>query len=275
VRGDPARLEQVVTNLLANAAKYTPKRGHVWLRLSRRGDRAEISVGDDGVGISPDVLPQVFELFRQGPESLARSQGGLGIGLTVAKHIVELHGGTIVATSGGPGQGAEFTLRLSLDATGSRSVEAPSPAAGLADDDGHRRVLVVEDADDMREALRMILESLGHAVDDAPDGLTGLDRALASKPEVMIIDIGLPGIDGYELARRVRAVLGDRVKLVALTGYGQPEDRSRALASGFDEHLTKPGAIDELAAIVGSAATARGRPTAGTAAGMPGEPGSP
>ena len=253
---DRLRLEQVINNLLTNALKYTPPGGRIEVTVAA-GDPAVLRVVDTGVGISADVLPTIFEPFTQASQTLDRAQGGMGLGLSVVRALVRLHGGEVVASSAGAGRGTEFTVRLPrvLDAvaliaeSNTASVEAPSPP---------RHILIVEDSDDNRESLQELLESEGHRVDTAMDGEQGVERAIAAHPEVALVDIGLPRLDGYEVARRIRAAGGSHIFLVALTGYGQPEDRTRAAAAGFDVHITKPINFNNLREIL-SAAT-KGQP---------------
>jgi CheY-like chemotaxis protein len=204
-------------------------------------------VRDTGVGIAPELLPRVFELFVQGERALDRTQGGLGIGLTLVRRLVELHGGTVEAMSAGRGRGSTFTVRLPLaSAPAPRPSSAPSPATA-----SRRRVLVVEDNDDSRAMLRELLVLLGHEVHEAVDGATGVARALELAPDVTLVDIGLPEVDGYEVARHIRRdPAGRNLYLVALTGYGLPEDRERALAAGYDVHLVKPIDPAKLHAIL-------------------------
>jgi PAS domain S-box-containing protein len=241
VDGDVARLEQVTTNLLLNAIKYTPADGHIDVRVELDTNAVRLRVLDDGAGIAPELLPRVFDPFVQSEQSLDRSSGGLGIGLTLVRRLVEHHGGSVEARSAGPGTGTEMIVSL-------RRVAAPDRTTATAAADTStrdaRRVLIVEDNDDAREAVRLLLETAGHEVHEANDGRAGLQAALDTRPEVAIVDLGLPGIDGFELARRLRATAaGARIRLVALTGYGQPEDRARAAEAGFDAHLVKP--VDE------------------------------
>jgi signal transduction histidine kinase/ActR/RegA family two-component response regulator len=246
VSGDPVRLDQVVGNLLENAVKYTPAGGTITLSVRREGDSAVLRVADTGVGIPPELAGRVFDLFVQGPRDIDRNQGGLGIGLTLVRRLVELHGGKVEVHSAGEGKGAEFALRLP-------AIEVPADAAPVpvaSRDGASRTVLLVEDNEDARETLQTLLEMIGHRVDSARDGVTGVEKALAIVPDVAIVDIGLPGIDGFEVARRIRAALGDRVLLVALTGYGAEEDRARVLAAGFDAHVTKPADISELQVLL-------------------------
>ena len=239
VAGDDSRLEQVVANLLDNALKYTPVGGRVTVTTARAGGRVVLRVSDTGSGIRPEILPRVFDLFTQEPQALDRSRGGLGLGLALVKRLVELHGGTVSATSAGPGEGSEFTVWLPARAGGAE-VDAParaSPAAPAA----RRRVLIVEDNADAREGLRLMLSLAGHEVEEADDGPTALEKLAAYRPEVALIDVGLPRLDGYAVAQLARQRDDTRdLFLVALTGYGQAEDRRRALDAGFDRHLVKP-----------------------------------
>ena len=236
VLGDSLRLEQVLTNLVVNAFKYTPAGGRITIALGSENGEARLRVSDTGIGIDGKVLPHVFELFAQAEGALDRAQGGMGIGLTVVKRLVELHGGTVSAASAGPGQGSTFELRLPLCPPPEDAAIRKSQGAAPA----RRRVMVVEDNPDTREVLTLALEQAGHEVTSSPDGSHALDQVRVNAPEVMLIDIGLPGRDGYHLAREVRRALGSEPLLIALTGYGQAEDRRRALEAGFDEHLTKP-----------------------------------
>ena len=244
VEGDPARLEQVVSNLLDNALKYTPRGGAVTVRTTVAGAHAVLSVRDTGEGIRSDLLHRIFDLFVQEPQALDRSRGGLGLGLTLVKRLVELHGGAVAVASEGAGRGSEFTIRIPL-------VEAPAAAdardAVPAGGGLRRRVVIVEDNADARESLQLLLQLLGHDVETAEDGLIGLQKLTTLRPDVALIDLGLPGIDGYDLARRLRALPEARaMRLIAVSGYGQAEDRRRALDAGFDLHMTKPVDPDRL-----------------------------
>jgi PAS domain S-box-containing protein len=243
VLGDETRLEQVVTNLLTNALRYTPADGSIAVNLEADDGNAVLKVADDGVGIASEMLPKIFDLFVQGDRSIERAQGGLGIGLTLVKRLVELHGGTTVAVSDGVGRGSTFTIRLpAISPPAARALASTVASGGRS-----RRVLIVEDNADSRAMLRATLELAGHVVIDRADGVSGLDAALTQTPEVALIDVGLPGLSGYELARRVRSTLpGQPMMLIALTGYGQPEDRARALEAGFDAHVVKPVDADTL-----------------------------
>jgi CheY-like chemotaxis protein len=247
IEADPVRLDQVIGNLVVNAAKYTPDGGTIRISVRREGDEAVLTVADTGIGIEPELLPHVFDLFRQGSRDLDRAQGGLGIGLTLVRRLAELHGGQATVTSEGPGKGSEFTVRMPVTTAPRLDREAgvrPEVRRG-------KHILVVEDNPDARETLAMILELSGHRVEIAGDGATGLEKALALQPEVALVDVGLPRMDGYEVARRIRASTGvRRPYLVAVTGYGAPEDRERALAAGFDAHIVKPVDPDTLAAVL-------------------------
>jgi signal transduction histidine kinase len=247
VLGDPVRLEQVLANVIGNALKYTPRGGHVSVSLERGAGEAIVRIRDDGAGIAPDHLRRVFDTFVQVDATIDRSRGGLGLGLTVARSLVAMHGGTIEAFSEGLGKGSEFVVRLPLEAG---AVEQGDVRSARPVERRPRRVLVIEDGDDNRAALRAALEQMGHEVFDAADGLTGAERAIEHAPEIVLVDIGLPGLNGYEVAQRIRSARGPGVLLVALTGYGQPEDRRSALAAGFDVHLTKPVELETLAAVV-------------------------
>ena len=257
VDADPTRLEQVLGNLLANALKYTPSGGVITVRVRAEGASAVLEVEDTGAGIPLELLPKVFDLFVQGERTLDRAQGGLGIGLTLTRALVEMHGGTVEAHSDGAGHGATFTIRLPRIPAPAATPRAPEPPPAPAPVPGvPRRILVVEDNVDAREMLRAQLAQDGHEVHAAADGPTGVDMAAAVLPDVVFIDIGLPGIDGYEVARRIRATeRGRAMLLVALTGYGQADDRRRALDAGCDLHVTKPVFPERLAEIL-----AAGRP---------------
>lgn len=237
VECDPARLAQAVANLLHNASKFTPERGRVWLSVAREDAAMVLRVRDSGCGMGPDLLPHIFDVFVQGDQALNRKQGGLGLGLTISRRLVEMQGGTLEASSAGPGLGSEFVLRLpALD-----ELAAEKTAPVLVYQAVSRRILLVDDNADSVEPLERILGLMGHEVRSALDGETALDAAARFLPELVVLDIGLPGMDGYEVARRMRALPGlEDALLVALTGYGQQEDRERARAAGFDHHLLKP-----------------------------------
>lgn len=246
--GDSHRLRQAFDHLVGNALKFTAPGGRVVVTLEAGDDRATFRVADDGIGMTADLLTQIFRPFAQGETSLDRSQGGLGLGLPLAKGLVELHGGRIEAVSPGPHQGSTFTIELPLAPTASAADE-PSPADGTARQ--ALRVLVIEDRRDAALPLLKLLRSEGHAVELAVDGTRGLEAALRFRPQVVLCDIGLPGIDGYEVARRFRGHDALRsVFLVAVTGYGLETDRQRALAAGFDQHLAKPIDFAELRSVI-------------------------
>jgi two-component system, chemotaxis family, CheB/CheR fusion protein len=253
LEADAARLEQAVGNLLGNAAKYTDPGGTITLTAERDGEQAVVRVRDNGIGIAPEVLPNVFDPFAQGTRSLERAQGGLGIGLTLVRRIVELHGGTVDAASPGIGGGAEFVIRLpALPPGANEAVAQRRESARPSRPQRPARVLVAEDNPDAAESLVMILELLGHHVRVVPDGPAVLAAARANVPDLMLIDIGLPGMNGYDVARAIRRDPElKHLVLVALTGYGQPEDHAQALAAGFDYHLVKPVDLDALGDLVG------------------------
>jgi PAS domain S-box-containing protein len=260
VDADPGRLEQVLVNLLVNAAKYTPPGGRIEVIAEALGEEIVLTVRDDGIGISAETLPHVFDLFAQADKSLDRAQGGLGIGLALVRRLVELHGGRVEARSGGCGQGAEFLVRLPVP-RGPEPQRADAGGAAEPHAATRARVLVVEDNVDAADALAMLLEVLGHSVQVAHDGLAALEAMQRTRPDVMLVDIGLPGIDGFEVARRVRAAqTGRSILLVALTGYGRDEERERTRAAGFDHHLTKPVEVDALERLVARLAIAEARP---------------
>jgi CheY-like chemotaxis protein len=257
VEGDPVRLEQVIANLVHNAIKYTPPGGRIAIRVRREGEQAAVRVEDTGIGIEPEMLPRIFDLFTQVESSLPRSQGGLGLGLPLVRNLVELHGGRVMAASAGAGRGSEFTVLLPLlDAADEPTGHLVQPRVEGAGHAG-RFVLVVEDNADGRESLRDLLEIWGHRVVLAQDGNDGYSKALSAKPDVALIDIGLPGIDGYEVARQIRAKLNNRSRRIALSGYGQEKDRQRAFQAGFDDHLLKPVDPTRLLAVLTAPRTRR------------------
>jgi CheY-like chemotaxis protein len=249
LHADAARLEQVVVNLLTNAAKYTDPGGHVWLTVQQEGEEAVLRVRDTGVGIAPEVLPRIFDLFTQAERSLDRAQGGLGIGLALVQRLVEMHGGTVAASSA-LGQGSEFVVRLPV-------VPPPQPAPSLpltekAQPTGPSlRVLVVDDNVDTVTTLAMLVQESGHEVRTAYDGLAVLEAALDYRPNVVLLDIGLPGLNGFEVAKQLRQqpALQSAV-LVAMTGYGRESDRQRSQEAGFDHHLVKPGDFGKVLEIL-------------------------
>ena len=246
--GDAGRLEQVIVNLLTNSAKYTEEGGRVWLTASQEGEEAVIRVRDTGVGIAPELLPRVFDLFTQAERSLDRAQGGLGIGLALVQRLVELHRGKVEAFST-LGQGSEFVVRLPILRT-----PIPLPPTAPADAPNTERalrILVVDDNVDSAESLAMLLQTVGHEVRTAHDGPTGLTAALGFRPDAVLLDIGLPKMDGYEVARRMRLAPELAITpLLALTGYGQESDREKSLEAGFDHHLVKPVDFEKLLGIL-------------------------
>jgi PAS domain S-box-containing protein len=247
VEGDETRLAQVVLNLLNNAAKYTPPGGHIRLRARVEEGRAVMRVRDDGMGIPADLLPRVFDLFAQGERTLERSEGGLGVGLTLVRRLVEMHGGSVEARSDGPGRGSEFVVRLPLAgaADAEHGPEAGEPATQHPS--ASRRVLVVDDNADSAESMCLLLEMWGHEARATRDGEEAIKIAAEMRPQLILLDIGLPGMDGYEVARRLRQIpeLQGTV-LAAMTGYGQDEDRRRSQEAGFAHHLVKPVQVHTL-----------------------------
>jgi signal transduction histidine kinase len=247
VEGDEARLVQIFANLLNNAAKYQNDGGQIILTVAREGGEAVIRVRDAGIGIEPAILSQLFELFAQGERSPDRAQGGLGIGLSLVKTLVELHGGTVNGASEGHGKGSEFVIRvpaLAVDVADGRAGVAPAADMRIGPP---RRILVVDDNRDAADSLAALLRLSGHEVSVAHDGRRALDLAASEKPTVMLLDIGLPGMDGYEVCRRARQQGLSDAKIVAMTGYGQDRDRERSKEAGFDSHMVKPV---EISAIV-------------------------
>ena len=251
VDGDPTRLEQIATNLIDNALKYTPAGGSIDISVTHDEDQNQVvlTVRDTGVGIAADLLPHVFDVFVQGSITIDRSQGGLGIGLALVRRLVELHGGSVSAQSEGAGAGSVFQIRLPRAA----EVIVAVPCAQAGVDRGKPTVLLIEDNEDGREMMATMLGAYGYSVQQAADGVQGVQMAHAGSPDVALVDIGLPGIDGYEVARRLRSDAATRhIKLIALTGYGLAEDQRRVLAAGFDMHLVKPVDINHLLEAIGS-----------------------
>ncbi|WP_229423606.1 ATP-binding protein [Massilia frigida] len=248
VDGDPTRLEQIVSNLLDNALKYTPAGGTISVSVKSEGEDAVLCVSDSGIGIAPELMPYVFDLFVQGARPLDRAQGGLGVGLALVRQLALMHGGQVDVRSAGMGLGSSFELHLPrIEPPQSEpSVPAPAPSS-------RQRVLLIEDNEDGRDMMAMMLEAQQYRVDTAVDGFDGLRKAGVARPDIALVDIGLPGIDGYEVARRMRAdPATSMVRLIALTGYGQDSDRERALDAGFDAHLVKPVDMARLMAALES-----------------------
>jgi CheY-like chemotaxis protein len=247
---DPVRLAQVVSNLLTNAARYTAAGGDIRLKARAAGDGTVcISVRDTGRGISPELLPRIFDLFYQAPRGMDRAEGGLGIGLAIVKSLVELHGGTVQAFSEGRGRGSEFAINLPLRAEeGAAQQSAGLPAAQEAA--GGKRVLLVDDNRDAAETMGELLQAFGHEVRVFTEPVAALEAVRTFRPEVALLDIGLPVMDGYELGFRVREACGESCLLVALTGYGQDADKARAHEAGFDHHLTKPVTPEQVIEVI-------------------------
>jgi PAS domain S-box-containing protein len=249
VDGDVVRLAQVLSNLLGNAAKYTDQPSQIWLSVEARDEQVELRIRDSGIGMTPEELKRVFNLFEQVDNSIGRARGGLGVGLTLVKKIVELHGGSVAATSAGPGKGTELIVRLPL----SKSVEAPErlqPAAQRRANSG-QRILVVDDNVDAAMSVERLLKSWGHEVHTAFNGQTAINLAKLLHPQIVLLDIGMPGMSGYEVATKLRSEPSlEGIVLMALTGYGQADDRRRSQEAGFDHHLTKPPDPAALAALL-------------------------
>lgn len=250
LEADATRLTQVLSNLLQNATKYTEPGGSIHLSVERIGDEAFVRIRDTGVGIARDLLERIFEPFTQADRSLDRSLGGLGLGLALVRSLVELHGGTVRACSEGPGKGSEFVVRLPVQAPPEDGAHGPTAAPRGATARA-RRILIVDDNADAADSLRWLLELTGHAVWTAHNGHAALEAAAVLSPELVLLDIGLPGLNGYEVARHLRSQPAGRdMVLVALTGYGQDEDRRRAHEAGFDHHFVKPLNIEQLQSVL-------------------------
>ena len=251
VYADFTRLAQAFANLLNNAVKYTDRGGSIAVSAAVDVDEAVVAVSDTGIGIDPALLPRIFDMFMQVEQGLTRTRSGLGIGLTLARRLIELHDGRIDVRSGGPGAGTTFFVRLPIVAAvdeqkriATHGRAAPAPC----------RVLVAEDIPDAAEMMRLMIECMGHDVRVAADGIEAVAIAQEFDPQIALLDIGMPRMDGYEAARRIRAAMGGRVILVALTGFGQEEDQRRAYEAGFDRHVTKPAEPDVLESLIASAA---------------------
>ncbi len=255
VRADEARTAQIVTNLVGNAVKYTPVGGQVTVSLRRDRDAAVLRVRDSGIGMAPELAARVFDLFVQGEQQLDRGPGGLGIGLTLVKHLAELQGGKAFAASAGPGEGSIFTVTL--------PATEPQPRQAASDGAPERRrhrIVLIEDNEDARRTLAAALALDGHQVHEAADGITGIAALARVNPDVAVVDIGLPGVDGYKVAETLRgAPEHDAMVLIALTGYGQPDSLRRAREAGFDEYVTKPIAPERLTRLMDVAIEARAR----------------
>jgi CheY-like chemotaxis protein/anti-sigma regulatory factor (Ser/Thr protein kinase) len=270
VSGDPARLQQVIWNLLSNAIKFTPKGGRVQVKLERVNSHVEITVTDDGQGINPDILPYIFERFRQADSSTTRAYGGLGLGLAIVRHLVEMHGGTVRAESGGEGHGATFTIKLPLvvmrafDVRGASDGERVHPTASQSDVPFNcppelegLHVLVVDDEADTRTLLKAVLEQCGASVTTVASAREALSALKERRPDVLISDLGMPEEDGYSLIKKVRALAaeeGGQTPSAALTAYARVEDRMKVLRAGFQIHIPKPVEPAELIAVVANLA---------------------
>ena len=249
VDADPTRLQQVISNLLDNAQKFTAESGHVFVSLRKDGGQAIVSVRDDGVGIPPELIGHVFDLFAQANRSRGQNPSGLGLGLTLVRRLIELHGGSVSVRSDGKGRGSEFLVSLPTVESAKESVPAPAHAPRTPAVSERRRVLVVEDHVDSAEGLAALLRLEDHEVRIVADGLQALSSCRDYRPDLILLDLGLPGMDGFETGRQLRALLGDDVVIVALTGYGQEDDRRRSIEAGIDHHVLKPlriGALDRF-----------------------------
>ncbi len=255
VRADEARVAQIVSNLVGNAVKYTPMGGQIVVSLRRDRDTAVLRVRDTGIGMAPELAARVFDLFVQGEQQLDRGPGGLGIGLTLVKHLAELQGGKAFAASAGPGQGSTFTVTLPAI-----EPQLEQPADRKQQERRRHRIVLIEDNDDARRSLAEALTLDGHQVHEAADGITGIAALARVNPDVAVVDIGLPGVDGYKVASTLRgAPEHDSMVLIALTGYGQPDSLRRAREAGFDEYVTKPIAPERLVRLMDVALDARAR----------------
>jgi CheY-like chemotaxis protein len=235
-------------NLLTNAAKYTDSGGMIWLTARVEREQVIIKVRDNGIGIPPEKLPEMFQLFAQGERSIARSEGGLGIGLTIVQKLAEMHGGSVTAASDGPGRGSEFTVRLPL----AKRTAPPKPEPVFAVADKGLRILIVDDNVDTANGMARLLKLLGNDVRVAHDGFSAIEAARVLRPEFILLDIGLPGMDGYQVASKLRdeECSQDSI-IIAVSGYGQDEDRRRTAEAGFDHHLVKPVDFDSLISLIG------------------------
>jgi len=254
VHGDVTRLAQALANLLDNAVKYSDRGGHIAVHASVQDGDVAVSVADTGIGIDPAALPSIFEMFVQLETRGSRARTGLGIGLALAKRLVELHGGRLEARSEGPGTGATFVIRLPMVVAARESAAATMSRRHAV---AACRVLIAEDIPDAAEMLRLMIECMGHHVRVAADGAQAVDMATEFRPQIALLDLGMPRMDGYEAAQRIRAALGPSVVLVALTGWGQEQDQRRAYAAGFDHHVTKPAEPDAIESLIASAVESR------------------
>lgn len=272
IYGDAVRIEQIITNIVSNAIKYTSPGGVIRVMLAGYEREAVLRVSDTGLGIAPELLSRIFDPFVQGERTLDRSEGGLGVGLTLVRRLVELHGGTVSASSEGPGRGSTFTVRLpTIPPPEFKAVGTHIPTSSAP-----KRILLIEDNPDARETFRMMLELAGHEVLEAAEGRSGLELLRSALPDIAVIDVGLPGLDGYEIASRFRREpQSSRVMLVALTGYGTPEARERSRQAGFDHHLIKPVDPDVLREIMGTGIASRASREPGASPGAVRVPSTP
>ena len=250
IHADPVRVEQIVANLLTNAIKYTPPGGHIAVRVAGTASEVRLEVKDDGVGIASDRIDRIFEMFAQLDNAIGQAQGGMGIGLALVRNLVELHGGSVEAQSDGVGKGSEFVVRFPPAAAEAFSEVPATPAEPFLEQSGTRRIVIVEDNDDVRDLLRLKLRRLGHEVTGVGDGEAGLREIIDHRPDLALVDLGLPGLDGFEIARRAREEVGKDIVLVAVSGFGQPDDKRRALEAGFDEHITKPADVRDIETLL-------------------------
>jgi CheY-like chemotaxis protein len=230
--------------------KYTPEGGHVMLTIGTDGGEAFLNVSDDGVGIAPERIGGIFELFAQAENAIGRAQGGMGIGLALVRNLVDLHEGRVDAKSEGIGKGSSFEVRFPLATASEVSAEPSKETAVPKLPTIRRRIVIVEDNTDVRDLLGLKLRRLGHEVEAAADGIEGLDLLLSARPDLALVDLGLPGKDGFQIAREAREKLGETIVLVAVSGFGQAEDKRRALESGFDDHITKPADVRDIESIL-------------------------
>jgi CheY-like chemotaxis protein/anti-sigma regulatory factor (Ser/Thr protein kinase) len=252
LHADFTRLSQVFANLLNNACKYTEPGGRIGVTARQQNGQVEVRVRDTGIGIPPESLPHIFDMFTQVDASLERAQGGLGIGLTLVRRLVEMHGGTVVAESAGKGKGSEFIVRLPASSALVPTSKPSSPAGGKCPALPKRKILVVDDNKDAADTMGMILKMLGNEVRTVYDGRAALEAVETFGPSLLLLDIGLPVMNGYEVARNIRAKHGQEIVIAALTGWGQDEDRRRSKEAGFDHHLVKPASANMLRNLLGS-----------------------
>jgi CheY-like chemotaxis protein len=262
LEGDLVRLTQILVNLLNNAAKYTPEGGKIWLSAAAAGDRAIISVKDSGVGIGSDKLPHVFEKFYQVDRSLERSESGLGLGLTLTRRLVELHGGTLEARSEGLGKGSEFLVALPIVSSGETSQSIGQSSGEVGENENRWRVLIMDDGARTREMYSMLLRKRGHEVETAADGETGIEMVEKFRPDVILLDVGMPRMNGFDTCVRIRELpFGKNSVIIAVTGWAKEEVQQRADESGFDGILVKPAGVQQILELAGSLLERKARST--------------